>query len=73
VIAALTAFVVIAVLIGTAFAIGGVVLPLLLVLAGLAVVGWVALAAIARKAPSEVARRAHEQEVLGPGPDDPDR
>jgi hypothetical protein len=72
VIAALIAFVAIAVLIGTAFALGGVVLPVLLVLAGLVVVGWIVLAGIARKTPSEVAQRTQEREFLGPGgPDDP--
>lgn len=73
-IALLIAIVVVAVLIGLAFAIGGVVLPILLVLAGLAVVGWVLLAGVARRTPSEVAERTHEQELLGPGgPDDPRR
>lgn len=70
--AALAAFIIVAVLIGLAFTLGGVVLPVLLVLAGLVVVGWIALAGIARRTPSEVAERAHEREFLGPGgPDDP--
>jgi uncharacterized membrane protein len=74
VIALLIAIVVVAVLMGLAFAIGGVVLPILLVLAGLVVVGWILLAGVARRTPSEVAERAHEQEFLGPGgPDDPRR
>ena len=73
-VALLIAIVVVAVLIGLAFAVGGVVLPILLVLAGLVVVGWVLLAGVARRTPSEVAERAHEQEFLGPGgPDDPRR
>jgi membrane protein implicated in regulation of membrane protease activity len=74
VIALLIAIVVVAVLMGLAFAIGGVVLPILLVLAGLVVVGWRLLAGVSRRTPSEVAERAHEQEFLGPGgPDDPRR
>jgi hypothetical protein len=72
VITAILVFVFAAVLIGTAFALGGVVLPILLVLAGLAVLGWFVLAGVSRRPPSEVADRAHEQELLGPGgPDDP--
>ena len=71
-IATLLAFVFIAVLIGLAFTLGGVVLPILLVLAGLVVIGWFALAGMARRSPSEVAEGAHEWEFLGPGgPDDP--
>jgi hypothetical protein len=74
VIALLIAIVLVAVLLGLAFAIGGVVLPILLVLAGLVVVGWIVLAAASRQTPSEVAERTHEQELLGPGgPDDPRR
>jgi hypothetical protein len=74
VIVLLIAIVVVAVLMGLAFAIGGVVLPILLVLAGLVVVGWVLLAGVARRTPSDVAESAHEQEFLGPGgPDDPRR
>lgn len=73
-IAAILVFVFAAVLVGTAFAVGGVVLPILLVLAGLAILGWFALAGVSRRAPSDVADRAHEQELLGPGgPDDPRR
>lgn len=73
-IALLIAIVVVAVLLGLAFAIGGVVLPILLVLAGLVVIGWILLAGVARRTPSEVAERAHEEELLGPGgPDDPRR
>jgi len=72
VLAAIVAFVFIAVLIGTAFALGGVVLPILLVMAGLVVIGWFLLAGVGRKTPSEVTRRADEHEFLGPGgPDDP--
>ena len=71
-IALLIAAVLVAVLLGLAFAIGGVVLPILLVLAGLVVVGWVLLAGVARRTPSDIAEGAHEQELLGPGgPDDP--
>ncbi|MGH3031837.1 MAG: hypothetical protein ACRDNE_13960 [Gaiellaceae bacterium] len=73
-IALLIAIVVVAVLMGLAFAFGGVVLRILLVLAGLVAVGWILLAGAARRTPSEVAERAHEQEFLGPGgPDDPRR
>ena len=71
-IALLIAAVLVAVLLGLAFAIGGVVLPILLVLAGLVVVGWVLLAGVARRTPSDIAEGAHEQDLLGPGgPDDP--
>ena len=70
--ALLIASVLVAVLLGLAFAIGGVVLPILLVLAGLVAVGWIVLAGVARRTPSEVVERTHEQELLGPGgPDDP--
>lgn len=72
VIAALIAGVAVLVLLSFAFALGGVLLPILAVLAGLVVVGWVLLAGIARRSPTEVAERAHEREFLGPGgPDDP--
>jgi membrane protein implicated in regulation of membrane protease activity len=72
VIAALIAGVAVLVLLSFAFALGGVLLPILAVLAGLVVVGWVLLAGIARRSPPEVAERAHEREFLGPGgPDDP--
>lgn len=50
-IAALGALILLAVLIGVAFAIGGAALPVLLVLAGLVVAGWFALAAMARRTP----------------------
>ncbi|HEX2045679.1 MAG TPA: hypothetical protein VHF23_08645 [Gaiellaceae bacterium] len=71
-IAALIAGVAVLVLLSFAFALGGVLLPILAVLAGLVVVGWVLLAGIARRSPTEVAERAHEREFLGPGgPDDP--
>ena len=71
-IALLIAAVLVAVLLGLAFAIGGVVLPILLVLAGLVVVGWILLAGVSRRTPSEIAESTHEQELLGPGgPDDP--
>jgi hypothetical protein len=71
---AVLAFVIMAVLIGTAVALARVVLPVLLVLAGLVAVGWFALAGASRKTPSEVAGRANDQELLGPGgPDDPNR
>jgi fatty acid desaturase len=74
VIAAVLAFILVAVLIGTAVALGGVALPVLLVLAGLVVVGWFALAGVAKKTPSELAERTEDKELLGPGgPDDPRR
>ncbi len=69
---ALIAAVAIVVLLSLAFALGGVLLPVLAVLAGLVVVGWVFLAGAARRTPTDVAEQAHEREFLGPGgPDDP--
>jgi hypothetical protein len=61
-----------AVVIVLAFALGG---PLLFVLIGLAVLlafGWFFVVGASGRTPREVARRADEQESLGPGgPDDP--
>jgi hypothetical protein len=66
VIALLIAIVVVAVLMGLAFAIGGVVLPILLVLAGLVAVGWVLLAGIARRTPSEIGSAPTSRSSSGP-------
>jgi hypothetical protein len=68
-------FLAMAVLIGSAFAIGGgVLLPLLLVLAGLLAVVWFAFAVgRTKRTPGELVREAPEGDFLGPGgPDDPD-
>jgi hypothetical protein len=74
VVPALIAAVIVVILLSFAFAFGGVLLPILAVLAGLVIVGWVLLAGIARRSPTEVAERAHEREFFGPGgPDDPNR
>jgi type III secretory pathway component EscV len=63
-----------AVLVGLGFAFGGPALAILLILAGLVVVGWFVMMGLARRTPTEVASRAQEQEFLGPGgPDDPNR
>ena len=72
--ATLIAFIVIAVLLGSAAAIGGgVALPVLLVLAGLVAVAWFAVTAGgARRSPGDVVRRTRSREFFGPGgPDDP--
>jgi hypothetical protein len=61
-------------LVGLGFAFGGPALAVLLVLAGLVVLGWLVLLGFSRRTPGEVARRADEREFLGPGgPDDPGR
>jgi hypothetical protein len=61
-IATLTALVLIALAIGLGWALGGVLLPVLLVLVGLVVVGWIVMA-VARRTPRDVLQRVH----LGPG------
>jgi hypothetical protein len=66
VIAAVLAFVLVAVLIGTAVALGGVALAVFLVLAVLVVIGWFVLAGLSRKTSTEVAERAED-------PNDPRR
>jgi hypothetical protein len=72
--ALIVVLVTVAVLVGLGFAFGGPALAILLVLAGLVVVGWFVMMGLARRAPTEVASRAKEQEFLGPGgPDDPNR
>jgi membrane protease YdiL (CAAX protease family) len=61
-------------LVGLGFAFGGPALAVLLVLAGLVVVGWLVLMAFSRRSPGDLAREAHEGEFFGPGgPDDPNR
>lgn len=70
-IAILTGLFLIALAIGLGLAFGGVLLPVLLVLVGLVVVGWIVMAA-ARRTPRDVLQRVEEREHLGPGgPDDP--
>jgi predicted transporter len=66
--------VVVGTLVGLGFAFGGPALAVLLVLAGLVVLGWLVVMAFSRRTPSDVAREAHEREFFGPGgPDDPNR
>jgi hypothetical protein len=61
-------------LVGLGFAFGGPALAVLLVLAGLLVLGWLIFLGFSRRTPGDVARRADEGEFFGPGgPDDPGR
>ena len=63
-----------AVMIGAAFLIGGAFLPVLLVIAAIAVGVWFFMLAGSRRTAGDIARRPPKQEFLGPGgPDDPDR
>jgi hypothetical protein len=67
--------IVVAVVVGVAFAIGFG--PIVFVLVGLAVlfaIGWFFVAGAARRTPREAVQRAEKEEFLGPGgPDDPTR
>jgi hypothetical protein len=66
--------VVVGALVGLGFAFGGPALAVLLVLAGLLVLGWLIFLGFSRKTASDVARQAEEREFFGPGgPDDPGR
>jgi hypothetical protein len=66
--------VVVGTLVGLGFAFGGPALAVLLVLAGLLVVGWLVFLGFSRRTAGDVARRADNREFLGPGgPDDPGR
>jgi hypothetical protein len=61
-------------LVGLGFAFGGPGLAILLVLAGLLVLGWLVFLGFSRKTAGDVARGADEREFFGPGgPDDPRR
>ncbi len=61
-------------LVGLGFAFGGPALAVLLVLAGLVVVGWLVVLGFSRRTAGDVARQADEREFFGPGgPDDPRR
>jgi hypothetical protein len=66
--------VVVGTLVGLGFAFGGPALAVLLILAALVVLGWLLVLAFSKRTPTDVARRAEEQEFFGPGgPDDPNR
>ena len=66
--------VVVGALVGLGFAFGGPALAVLLVLAGLLVLGWLVFLGFSRKTAGDVARHADEREFFGPGgPDDPAR
>ena len=61
-------------LVGLGFAFGGPALAVLLVLAGLVVLGWLLVLGLSRRTPTDIARQADEGEFFGPGgPDDPNR
>jgi predicted membrane protein len=69
--AALAAFVLLAVLVSLAFVLGGVLLPIFLVVAAIVAVVAIAML-VTRRTPAEVTQRVEQQEFLGPGgPDDP--
>jgi hypothetical protein len=66
--------VIVGALVGLGFAFGGPALAVMLVLAGLLVLGWLVFLGFSRKTAGDVARRADEREFFGPGgPDDPRR
>jgi predicted transporter len=66
--------VVVGALVGLGFTFGGSALAVMLVLAGLLVLGWLVFLGFSRKTAGDVARQADEREFFGPGgPDDPRR
>jgi predicted transporter len=66
--------VVVGTLVGLGFAFGGPALAVLLILAALVVLGWLLVLAFSKRTPTDVVRKADEQEFFGPGgPDDPNR
>lgn len=61
-------------LVGLGFAFGGPALAVLLVLAGLLVLGWLVFLGFSRRTAGDIPRQADEREFFGPGgPDDPGR